>query len=372
MTTHAILSPSSAYRWLACQPSVKAVEAAGLDTESSSAYAEEGTIAHTVAEATAALRFGLKPPQVPPLSKITDEMVDHGKAYADLLEELLPTGGRVLLEQRVYPGVPECSGTADAILIGQDSIRVVDYKFGRGVGVTAKDNPQLMLYGLGAVEMFDGVVEPELVEMSIYQPRVAEKWSTWAMPVAELRDWRETTVLPAAEAALAGLGIFRPSEKACRFCPLSGQCRIQLEAVAAADFGEPALMDADELGEALGRAKELKQYLAALEKVALERAQIGTVTGWKLIKSGGKRVIADHAHAIQTLIDEGFSAGQVSRVELKPFRDLDRLTKDLGGLSAVLGDQVTKTEGTLSLVPEDDKRQAVGGDFADPVDELLS
>lgn len=372
MTGHALLSPSSASRWLVCQPSIRAVEAAGLDTESGSAYAVEGTLAHTVAEGLAALRLGLKPPPMPDPSEITEEMKAHGEAYADLLEELLPTGGVAMLEQRVYPGVPECSGTADAILVGPRSLRVVDYKFGRGIGVTAKENPQLMLYGLGALEMFTDVTDAEPVELSIFQPRVANPYSTWAISADELRQWRQDVVLPAAEAALAGLGVFRPTEKACRFCPLNGQCRIQAEAILARDFIEPPLMDADELGEALGRAEELKAYLAALEKVALERAQVGTVTGWKLVRSGGKRTVDDHAHAIQTLIDHGFPAEQVSRISLKTFTDLDRLTKSAGGLQTILGDQVRKTEGTLSLVRAEDQREAVGGDFAEPLDELLS
>jgi len=365
MTGHALLSPSSAHRWLTCTPSIQAVEAAGLSTESGSVYAAEGTLAHTVAEGTAALRFGLKPPTFPSGETITEEMTDHAEAYADLLEELRD-GRTVLLEQRVYPGVPECSGTADAILLGADMITVVDYKYGRGVAVEAEENPQLMLYGLGALETFGDIIEPREVELVVHQPRLGSV-TRWTVEPARLRAWRDAVVLPAAEAALAGIGVFRPSEKACRFCPLSGQCAVQAESIATADFGQPALMDADELGEALDRAVELKAYLAALEKVALERAQVGTVTGWKLVRSGGKRVITDPAAAIQTLIDTGFTAEQVAQASTKPLADLDRLTKDIGGLGVVLGDLVRKTEGKLSLAPESDKRPAVGGDFAEEV-----
>ncbi len=340
---------------------------AELDEKSDSVYAAEGTIAHVVAEGVAALRLGLKPPPMPNPADITEEMKEHAEAYAQYLLALQSDGfgyDTVLLEQQVNPRVPECYGTADAVLLAPTKLTVVDYKFGRGVPVEAEENPQLMLYGLGALETFDLITEPSVVTLVVYQPRLGNV-SSWTVSAARLRQWREDVVLPAAEAALSGLGIFRPSVEACRFCPLSGQCVVRAEAMAVVDFQPPAMMDDEAMGAALTVAQEMASWLKALEAHALERARLRNIPGWKLVRSGGKRTIAeeDVPHAIQTLIDHGFQAEQVGRLGLKTLSELDRLTKPLGGLKAVLGDMVGKTSGRESLVPETDRRAAVTPDF---------
>ena len=221
-----------------------------------------------------------------------------------------------------------------------------------------------MLYGLGALETFDLLTDPVEVTLHVFQPRL-NSISSWTTTPAYLREWRDTVVLPAAKAALAGLGVFRPSVEACRFCPLSGQCVVRAEAMAAQDFAPVVMMDAEQLGAALTVGREVAAWLKALEATALERARLEEIPGWKLVKSGGRRTIEDAPHAIQTLIDHGFQAEQVARLELKTLAELDRLTKPLGGLAAVLGDLVGRTEGRESLVPEDDKRPAVALDFTE-------
>ena len=361
MKRHAYLSPSSAERWLTCTRSVGAIQEAGIDTASESPYAAEGAVAHAVAEHEAAERLLGKPgPPIP--EGADDEMYDHAQAYVDFLETVGPRRAEVLLEQRVNPKVPECFGTADAVILSPTTLDVVDYKYGRGVAVEAEENPQLMLYGLGALETFDLLTDPTEIELHVFQPRLGNV-SSWTISAAELRTWRDEVVMPAAEAALAGTGIFRPSVAACRFCPLSGQCRVRAESVALQDFAQPAMMSPEELGAAMEQVAELRQWLDSLERTALERARVGMIPGWKMVRSGGKRKIDDAPHAIQTLIDHGFKAEQVARLELKTLSELDRLTKPLGGLQAVLGDLVGKTPGRESLAPESDPRPAVGPDF---------
>lgn len=362
MTGHAFLAPSSAHRWLNCTPSVKAVADLGVATKSDSIYAAEGTLAHTVAEAYAALRFGLPVPKFPDGQDITDEMREHAEAYADLLEALLEEGGTVMLEQQVHPGVPECYGTADAVLLNPTTLRVVDFKFGRGVAVEAERNPQLMLYGLGVLETFGVLTDAELVELVVFQPRLGAM-STWMTSAAELRQWRDEVVLPAAEAALAGLGVFRPSEEACRFCPIAGSCKTRAEAQLALDFPAPVVMTLEEMSAALTVAKEMADWLKALEATALERARLEEIPGWKLVRSGGRRVVEKDnvAEAIQTLIDAGYPAEKVARFELRTLAELDKLTgKQLGD---ILGDLLGKTDGRESLVPESDPRPGLRLDF---------
>lgn len=336
---------------------------AGLDTASDSVYAAEGTVAHKVAEIMAHHHFGWLHKRADPIPEgADDEMHEHGQAYAEYLAKLAQGFDTVLLEQRVNPKVPECFGTADAVLLSPDRLAIVDYKYGRGVAVEAEENPQLMLYGLGALETFDLIGRPAEVSLHVFQPRL-NNTSSWIASAAYLRQWRDEVVLPAAEAALAGTGIFRPSVAACRFCPLSGQCRVRAESIALQDFAQPAMMSPEELGAAMEAVAELRQWLDALERTALERARVGMIPGWKMVRSGGKRKIDDAPHAIQTLIDHGFQAEQVARLELKTLSELDRLTKPLGGLKAVLGDLVSKTPGRESLAPESDPRPAVTPDF---------
>lgn len=221
---HALLSASSAHRWLECPPSAVANEAyPNQDTS----FTQEGTLAHEVAEEVARLHLNgesitlkLWPPEV------TREMVSCAEEYADYIEEQKKSNDAiVLLEQRVdfSPWVPEGFGTCDCIIIQDETLTIIDYKYGQGVAVSATDNPQMKLYALGAMNDYGIAMDVKKVELHIFQPRM-NNISKDSLTVEELMTWADKTVKPTAEKAAQGKGKYAPGEH-CRFCQHGGKCR---------------------------------------------------------------------------------------------------------------------------------------------------
>lgn len=368
---HARLSPSSAHRWIHCPASVLLAEDAGQVPDEDSSYAAEGTRAHVLAEIEASHHFGWIDDLEYHRRKDTWRMTLVGEheevdmqvaadGYVALLRRIVDEnpGAVVLLEQRMDTGVPDCWGTGDAVIIAPGVIFVVDLKYGTGVEVEAIDNPQLMLYGVAALDTFDIIGEVEDVCVTVYQPR-REHVETFCLKADTLRAWRDS-IIPVAQAALQGGAEFGPSEEACRWCPVAGECSARARFVAVQEFGEPALLSPEQMAEAVRQIPNIRKWCDQVEERALSKAYQDKVEipGFKVVRSNGRRKITDEAHAIQILIDNGFTAEQVAKVSIRSFGDLERLLpKD--ELHAVLGDLITKTEGKPSLVPESDKREAI-------------
>lgn len=380
---HARLSPSASSRWLSCPASVLLVENLTQDgviepEAKVSEYALEGTKAHDLAFIEGSLAFGLST-----RAEYTERMIEwtlesgvrgealadmkrHVRGWIDLLRQALDTypDSHIMLERRVATGVPSCWGTADAIVYSPRHVHVLDLKYGQGVAVDAHKNPQLMLYGLGGLEEYGDLLGPtEDVLMTIYQPRTARSTSVYHVSADELRAWRENEVLPVAEAALKPGAKFGPSASACRFCPVAGDCRARMGAALDQDFGEdPALLSPEELSAALARIPGVRSWCDAVEKRALERVynEGKPIPGWKVVRSNGRRSVPeqDIPHAIQILIDEGYTADQVARFSLKPLGALERLVGKKE-LSQVLAPVLVKSQGNPSLVPESDNRPAI-------------
>lgn len=368
---HARLSPSSAHRWLHCPASVLLAEDAGQVPDEDSAYAAEGTRAHVLCEIEASRHFGwiddLEYQRRRNTWKMTlvgeheeQDMQVAADGYVVLLQRIVAEnpGAVVLLEQRMDTGVPSCWGTGDAVIIAPGLIHVVDVKYGTGVEVSAVENPQLMLYGVGGLDTFDIIGEVESVCVTVYQPR-REHVETYCLSAEELRAWRDS-IIPIAEAALQGGAEFGPSEEACRWCPVAGECSARARFVAVQEFGEPALLSPEQMAEAVRQIPNIRKWCDQVEERALSKAYQDKVEipGFKVVRSNGRRKIVDEAHAIQVLIDNGFTAEQVAKVGIRSFGDLERLLpKD--ELNLLLGDLIQKTEGKPSLVPVEDKREAI-------------
>ena len=218
---HALLSASSSHRWLECPPSAVANEAyPSQDT----AFTQEGTTAHEVAEIVARAQLFEVPIEYP--DNATHEMMECAKEYADYIEEHKKSNDAiVLLEQRVdfSPWVPDGFGTCDCIIIQDETLTIIDYKYGQGVLVSAKDNPQMKLYALGAMNDYGIAMDVKNVELHIFQPRL-NNISTDNLMVEELMQWADKTVKPTAEKAIKGKGKYAPGEH-CRFCQHAGKCR---------------------------------------------------------------------------------------------------------------------------------------------------
>lgn len=206
---HAVLSASSSHRWLHCNPSARLeLEFEDRETEA----AAEGTAAHALAEHK--LRKALKMRSTRPVSKYdSDEMEMYTDGYLEFVLEAIEEARqdcpdpKVLIEQRLDFScyVPDGFGTGDCLIVADKLLHIIDLKYGQGVLVNAEENPQMMLYALGALRIFDCLYDIETVSMTIYQPR-RENVSTWVISVAELRDWAEKTLKPKAELAFKGEG----------------------------------------------------------------------------------------------------------------------------------------------------------------------
>lgn len=396
---HAKLSPSSAERWISCPPSVRMIEEhTDPSRDEDSVYAREGTLAHALGELAAGLEFklitkrqynrGLKAweaefdaMEYPEGTR--QEMEGHVGSYVELIRERLARvpGAVLFLEQRMDSGVPRCWGTSDAVIVSPEHIEIIDLKYGAGVFVSAHENYQLNLYGLGALDTYGDMIDTtERIYMTVFQPRM-DNVSTADMHPDELRAWRSEVAVPAAELALSDdPGEFGPSEKACRWCPVAAICRARVDAAIEEAFGEdfldepipeeapkPEVLTDAELGAALERVPFITAWLKALEEYALEKAygRGEPIPGHKVVMSGGRRAVTDATAAIQTLIDKGYKAEQVADFKVKPLGQLEKLVGKKE-LPEILGDLLKKGEGRPSLVPESDPRQPVSreGDAA--------
>lgn len=371
---HALLSPSSAERWISCPASVRVIESLDRSDDGGSEWAEEGTRAHTLAEIEASYAFGLSTKDEYDTFRAAwlksslahgddiEEMERHARTYVNLLQDIaagMDGPVTVRLEIRVKTGVPGCWGTADAALISATRAVCVDYKYGKGVVVRAEGNPQLMLYSVGVLELMDLLGTIETVDMWICQPR-AGGMSHYSLSAEDLRLWRDFDVLPAAEETKSPDARFGPSEAACRWCPASGISKARMQYVVDRDFGSPDVLDEDELSAAVLMISDIRDWCNAVEKEALYQAysEGKQLPGLKVVLSGGKRTIPDPLAAIEVLTAAGYKHEQVARVGIETLSTLERLVgrKELPEL---LGPLLVKGSGKPALVDESDNRPAI-------------
>lgn len=381
---HANLSPSAAERWISCPASVQAI-AALPQGDVESVYAAEGTKAHALGELEASLYFGLTTPteytqaytewlMMPPLLEEDSllEMQRHVRDYVLFIEERksIHPNTQVMFEKRVQTGIEQCWGTSDTVLVSPTHVEIIDLKYGSGVRVSATDNPQLRLYGVGALDLFGDVLgETKAVYTTVFQPRIDGANSTEELTPEDLRMWRDS-IKPVAEEALhSDNPRFGPSETACRWCELAGVCRARMEKATQEDFGrKPATLTPAEIGELLVDIPEIKNWCSAVEDAALDMAYSGgiTIPGWKVVNSGGKRSVPNEPAAIELLVEKGFPREKISTVKLKGIGEIETLIKAAttglkkdATLESVIGDLVVKGKGSPSIVPESDKRPAI-------------
>lgn len=367
MGAHALLSPSAAARWMSCTPSAR-MEEKMPDRETE--FAKEGTLAHALAEAKVWERYGTgKPEDMDGLRReglYAPEMEEHTDAYADYVHGLYAkhretTPDAVLMtEQRLdfTKYIPDGFGTADAVIVAEGMMEVVDFKYGKGVEVSAVENGQMMVYALGALEKWDYLYPIERVRMTIFQPRIGNV-SEWEITATALRKWGEEELKPKAAKAFKGEGEATPGGW-CRFCKAKAVCR------ALADFctadiadGTPdaRLMGAEEVSKVLPKAEILKGWVPAVEEHALGLALGGTrVPGYKVVEGRSVRKYADEKAVVDKLFESGYGEDTIYRPrELETISAMEhKLTKKV--FAALLGGLVFKPQGKPTLVPESDKR----------------
>ena len=357
--THAVLSASSSKRWLNCPPSAKLnAEISDITTE----YVKEGTDAHELAEFKVNQLLGIRTDNPTENLDYYDQgMEDCTDSYAQYISEVISkySDPIVMVEQRLDFSryVPDGFGTGDCIIVADDVLTVIDFKYGKGVAVEAEYNPQMMLYALGALEMFSILYDINEVKMVIFQPRI-ENISEFSMQASELLDWAENELRPKAELAAKGEGEFCAGEH-CRFCKVKAACRKRAEynlAIAKYDFAPPDMLQDIEIAMILERADSLTAWAADVKEYALSEALKGRKwNGYKVVEGRSNRKYTDEKAVVSAVK----AAGKDPYSEPK-ILGITEMTKMLGGrkkFDELLSKYVCKPQGKPTLVPESDKRK---------------
>ena len=391
---HAVLGASSAHRWLVCTPSARLGEK--FDTRygrQESAFAKEGTQAHALGELkirlaiykadkmTAAKHSRMTKAEQDAyqginqnrykalreaLGEIPADMEQATDSYCDVVMEKYlrareaDSSTQLLLEQRLDYSrwVPSGFGTGDCVLVSDKLLEVLDYKHGKGIPVSAVDNPQLRLYGLGAYEKFHLLFDFPAVKMTIIQPRL-ESVTEETLAVDDLLNWAETTVVERAQAAWVGTGEFVPGEH-CRFCSAKAVCSARVaRGLKVFEFGldSPGMISDEQLADILPYLDDAEAWIQDIKTYAENQALHGQrIPGYKLVR-GKKpnRVWSDPEEVEATLLRSGFPVDTFRETRLKP---VGQVEKALGKstFQALLSGLTSQGEGKLILVPESDKR----------------
>lgn len=370
---HAILSASSSHRWLNCPPSARLCE---TYEDKGSDYAAEGTDAHSICEYK--LRKALGMEATDPTENLTwynEEMGDCANGYASYILELVEPAKEacadpvVLIEQRVdfSRWVEQGFGTSDTIIISDGTLHVVDYKHGLGILVEADNNPQMMCYAIGALELFDAIYDIDTVAMTIYQPR-RQNISTFEMSKDDLYRWADEVLKPTAELAFAGNGNFLCGEW-CGFCKAKHECRARAEAnlmLAQYDFKLPPLLEDTEIEVILSHADQLVSWVNDIKEYALQQAISGKEwTGFKLVEGRSNRRYTDEAAVTQTVTNAGFDPYEHKLLGITAMQRL--LGKKR--FDELLSAYIEKPQGKPTLVPESDKRPVMNNAKTDFMEE---
>lgn len=360
---HSPLSPSSAFRWIKCTPSAK-LNAALPD--STSEYALQGTAAHTLCEYKLQKLLG-KDAKDPTenLTYFDAEMADCTDSYQQYVSEQIETakqfckGPIVLVEQKLdfSKWVPQGFGTGDCVIVADNVLTVIDFKYGVGVLVEAEQNPQMMCYALGALALFDSIYDIENVVMTIFQPR-RDNISTYKLSKKELLQWADEILSPAAQLATKGEGEFKAG-KHCRFCKVKATCRKRAEynlELARYDFEIPANLEDTEIEVILSKADELAAWCSNIKEYAFQQALNGKQwNGWKLVEG----------RSVRKYINEDAVAETVKNAGYDPYEHkvlgITAMTRMLGKakFENLLSSFIEKPTGKPALVPKSDKRPSI-------------
>lgn len=372
MATHALLSASSAERWLNCTPSARLTE--NIE-DTTSVYAQEGTLAHSLGEME--LKYQLKQITKTTYNKelkrikehelYNEDMPDEVEKYTNFVFEKMAEAksstpdALLFLEQRLdfSKYVPEGFGTGDCIIIADGTMEIIDLKYGKGVEVSAVNNPQMKLYALGAIEEYGFIYDINTVRMTIVQPRL-DNISTWEISVIDLMNWAENELIVKAKQAYEGAGELNAGDW-CKFCKVKATCKTRAEAMLAIgekyNMQDPNLLSIEEIAEILHKAEEIQAWAKDIQEYALDQALNNNVKypGWKLVEGRSNRKYEDEDRVAAVLMKEGYEEDVIFNKKLKGITDMEKvLGKKV--FNNLLQDYIIKPPGKPTLVVESDKR----------------
>lgn len=372
MGAHALLSPSAAHRWLNCTaaPRLEAnVEDSGSD------FAREGTLAHAYCALKLKQFIGedyeAEEKEIDELSQyFSGEMNEHTDTYKTIvLEKYLAAQAKtadaqLLVETRLdfSEYVPDAFGTADAIIIADGVMEVIDFKYGKGVKVSSEQNPQMLIYALGAYDRFNFDYRIEQVRMTIIQPRI-DNFSEYELSVSDLLAWTDTVLVPKAKEAYAGKGPQVPGEW-CQFCKVRSCCKVlanRCVETVQKNGDDPRLIDRETLAkEILPLLPMIKTWASGVEDYALSLALGGEdLPGWKIVAGRSVRKITDLQAAADALHKAGYQLDDIYKpMDLRTITDLEKLVGKKQ-FAAICGEYIDKPDGKPTLAPESDKRPAI-------------
>jgi RecB family exonuclease len=375
---HAMLSPSSAGRWMNCPPSVKLSQTFPIEPVSKAA--EMGSIGHKLAEIkTKAFlinidKYKSNSDQASQMECIKEILADpnYDESLNEMADDVLNQHIKpliaeaskheiweVFLEQRLDLSsfIPQSHGTADVVILFDKTLIVLDHKFG-SMRVSAENNPQLMIYGLGALAKFDMLFDIEKVKLIITQPRL-DSYDEWEVSVQDLLDWKIKDLMPVAKQAFLGEGNFNPGSW-CHFCPARQTCRARSEyslEIARHDFKEPALLTDEEITSALRRIDQLVNWASDIKEYALSRAVTeGKIwRGMKVVEGRTQRKFSDEDLVASRLNSNGYSFDDISEHKLLGLTKLEKIVGKKR-FTELVGDLLTKPPGKPQLALDSDKR----------------
>jgi hypothetical protein len=370
---HTLLSASGASRWMNCTPSARLEEKFQASTSS---YAEEGTLAHELADLI--LRYTYeslsrkvyntelakieKNPYAPEMLTEVEKYVAHVIEFYNLAKKRTP-GAKLLIEQKLDFShlVEKGFGTGDVCIIADGILDIIDLKYGKGVRVDAEGNSQLMLYGSGALRAFEMLYDIHTVRLTIIQPRL-DHVSTWEITAKELEAWGEDMVKPKAAEAYKGEGK-QVAGDWCKFCKAKAMCKTlaakNME-LAKHDFEDPHLLDEKDLLEIFKQQPMLVDWVNAVSEYLLSEAIKGKKwDGYKLVEGRSNRKWLDEERVINTLIAEGYKLPDFTSTKIKGLGEIEKLVPK--SRFHILTPLIIKPPGAPTLVPLADKRPAIGG-----------
>lgn len=363
MGNHAFLSASSSHRWLNCPPSTRLSQQYGDKTSS---YAAEGTDAHSLCEykLKSALGIEAKDPTAN-LTYYNEEMEECATDYSTYILEVLENVKKecsdplILIEQKLdYSRYAEGGfGTGDCVIVSDDTLHVIDYKHGQGILVDSYENPQMKLYALGALELFDFLYDINTVSMTVYQPR-RENISTFTLSKEELYTWANEVLKPTAKLAYDGDGEFKSGDW-CMFCKIKHECRARAESnleLARYEFTLPPILEDEDIEEILSKIDDLVSWASAIKDYALQSAIQGKAwQGWKLVEGRSNRKYINEDSVAEVVKSSGYDPYE------HKVKGITAMEKTLGKakFSELLSELVEKPNGKPTLVPESDKRTAI-------------